>query len=453
MFPSNEITVRRFIEEVINDGDYPVLDEVIHPNYVYRSPDQVLQGPQALRDLLTAYRSAFPDLHIAIDELVSTGNKTVISITLTGTHQGDLMGIGATGRQVKVSGMILSRFENGKIAEEWELLDQLTLYRQLGMVSIHPNNEESAMHTETINDQTTEGTTLVVGGTGKTGRRVAERLQANGIDTRIASRTSNPSFDWNDASTWEAVLEGVKAAYITYAPDLAIPGATDSIRRFVDKAVTQGVKRLVLLSGRGEEEAQASERIIQEAGVEWTVVRSSWFMQNFSEGEFLDMVLGGAITLPAADVPEPFIDINDIADVVVAALTEEGHAGEIYEVTGPRTLTFTELAQEISQAAGREVQFVQIPKAAFAQAIAESGAPDEIAWLLNYLFETVLDGRNAYVCDGVQRALGREPADFAEYARRIAARGAWSVKTASPLAGELAGVLDKEIDVSLQRPG
>jgi uncharacterized protein YbjT (DUF2867 family) len=188
----------------------------------------------------------------------------------------------------------------------------------------------------------------------------------------------------------------------------------------------RGVKRLVLLSGRGEEEAQACERIIQEADAEWTIVRASWFMQNFSEGEFLTMVLGGTITLPAADVPEPFVDVNDIADVAVAALTEEGHAYEIYEVTGPRMLTFTQLAQEISEAAGREVRFVRIPKEEFAQAIAESGAPADISWLLSYLFETVLDGRNAYVGDGIQRALGREPTDFADYARRVAARGTWS---------------------------
>lgn len=273
---------------------------------------------------------------------------------------------------------------------------------------------------------TPEGITLVLGGTGKTGRRVAERLQTRGVATRIASRSASPSFDWNDPGTWDAALEGVTAVYISYAPDLAIPGATDTIRSFVDKAVAQGIKRLVLLSGRGEEEAQACERIVQAADVEWTVVRASWFMQNFSEGEFLDMVLDGVITLPAADVPEPFIDVNDIADVAVAALTEEGHAYEIYEVTGPRMLTFTELAREISEATGRDVQFLQVPKEAFSRAIADSGAPEDIAWLLNYLFETILDGRNAYVCDGVQRALGREPTDFSDYVRRIAARGTWN---------------------------
>ncbi len=434
MLLSNEKTMRRFVEQVINNGNYQIMDEIIHPAYVYRSPDQVLEGPEALRDMLTAYRAAFPDLHIEIEELVSADDRTAITFTLSGTHEADLMGIAATGRQVKVSGMILSHFENGKIVEEWELLDQLALYQQLGIVSIGPEAESSSdegkvMSAETEHsNQASAGITLVVGGTGKTGRRVAERLQARGVETRITSRSSKPSFDWNDPGTWNAALEKVTAAYITYAPDLAIPGATDQIRRFVDAAVSQGVKRLVLLSGRGEQEAQACERIIQQAGVEWTVVRASWFMQNFSEGEFLDMVMDGAITLPAADVAEPFIDVNDIADVVVAALTEEGHTGEIYEVTGPRLLTFTELAREISLAAGREVQFIALPKQAFAQAIAASGAPDEIAWLLNYLFETVLDGRNAYICDGVQRALGRQPADFADYARRIAARGVWNTE-------------------------
>lgn len=273
--------------------------------------------------------------------------------------------------------------------------------------------------------QTSEGLTLVTAGTGKVGGRVAARLDALGVMARIGSRSGTPAFDWNDQGTWDAALEDVTAAYIAYVPDLAVPGATDAIRAFVDRAVEAGVNRLVLLSGRGEEEAQACERIVQASGVEWTIVRASWFMQNFSEGEFLPMVLDGVITLPARNIPEPFVDVNDIADVAVAALTEDGHAGEVYEVTGPRALTFTELAQEISAAAGREVAFQRVPREAFAQAIAESGADEDVAWLLNYLFQTVLDGRNARICDGVQRALGREPADFTDYARRVATRGDW----------------------------
>ncbi|MEM7611551.1 MAG: NAD(P)H-binding protein [Pseudomonadota bacterium] len=271
-----------------------------------------------------------------------------------------------------------------------------------------------------------QGSTLVLGGSGKTGRRVVQRLKSRGIPVRAGSRSSNPSFDWNKPQGWDAVLDGVTSVYLSYSPDLAIPGATDAIQQFVDMAVEHGVSRLVLLSGRGEEEAQACERIVQATDIEWTIVRSSWFMQNFSEGEFLQLVLGGTIALPAADVPEPFIDVNDIADVAVAALTEPGHAYEIYEVTGPRLLTFTALAEEISAAAGRDVRFEQIPAQAFAQGIESSGIPADIAWLLNYLFDTVLDGRNAYVGDGVQRALGREPADFSAFARRIADSGTWA---------------------------
>ncbi len=283
------------------------------------------------------------------------------------------------------------------------------------------------MNTNYAAHQADSGTTLVLGGTGKTGRRVVERLTGLGVSTRVASRSSDPSFDWSNAETWDDVLNDVRAVYISFSPDLAVPGATDTIQRFVDKAVASGVHRLVLLSGRGEEEAQACERIVQASTVEWTVVRASWFMQNFSEGEFLGMVLDGAITLPAANVPEPFIDVNDIADVAVAALTEDGHEYEIYEVTGPRLLTFTQLAKEISIATGREIPFVQIPGDAFEGAIAASGAPKEIVWLLNYLFETVLDGRNAHLGDGVQRALGREPRDFTDFVDRIVDRGVWNV--------------------------
>ena len=270
-----------------------------------------------------------------------------------------------------------------------------------------------------------EEKTLVLGGSGKTGRRIVQRLQSRGVPTRAGSRSSAPSFDWSRPEDWDDVLAGVTTVYISYSPDLAIPGATDSIQQFVNKAVERGVTRLVLLSGRGEEEAQACEKIVQAADVEWTIVRASWFMQNFSEGEFLPLVLGGRIALPAADVPEPFIDVNDIADVAVAALTEAGHVYETYEVTGPRLLTFSELANEISAASDRDVKFVRIPADAFTQRIAESGVPEHVAWLLNYLFDSVLDGRNAYVGDGVQRALGREPADFQAFARRIAARGTW----------------------------
>ena len=109
------------------------------------------------------------------------------------------------------------------------------------------------------------------------------------------------------------MLDGVTPAYISYAPDLAIPGATDAIRAFVERAVERGVRRLVLLSGRGVEEAQRCALIIQRPDIEWTVVRASWFCQNFSEGAFFDIVLAGEIPLPTWEVAEPFVDADDIA--------------------------------------------------------------------------------------------------------------------------------------------
>ncbi len=269
--------------------------------------------------------------------------------------------------------------------------------------------------------------TLVLGATGKTGRRVVQRLSEKGHAVRNGSRQSDPPFDWDDQSNWDAVLDGVTAAYISYAPDLAIPGATDAVRAFVERAAKHGVRRLILLSGRGEEEAQECELIIQRPDIEWTVVRCSWFSQNFSEGEFLDMVLAGEIALPAGEVGEPFVDVDDIADVAVAALTEDGHAGQVYELTGPRLLTFAEAVDEISQATGRAIQYMQIPQDAFAAGIAEAGLPEDIAWLLNYLFATVLDGRNASLGDGVQKALDREPRDFADFCRAAATSGVWNV--------------------------
>lgn len=271
------------------------------------------------------------------------------------------------------------------------------------------------------------GLTLVLGGTGKTGARVAQRLLRRGVPTRIGSRSADPAFDWQDRSTWDAALDGVTAVYLSFAPDLAIPGATDSIRAFVERAQERGVERLVLLSGRGEEEAQRCESIVQRANLEWTIVRASWFCQNFSEGEFQGMVQAGEVTLPAGDVPEPFVDADDIADVAVAALTEDHHVGQIYELTGPRLLTFEQAVDEIARASKHPIRYVPIPHEAFAAGLADAGLPEEILWLLDYLFATVLDGRNAHVCDGVRRALGREATDFSEFARRAAEAGAWSV--------------------------
>ena len=274
----------------------------------------------------------------------------------------------------------------------------------------------------------TTKTTLVLGGTGKTGRRIVDRLRAMGVEVRVGSRSEQPPFDWDDRSTWAPAVQGVDAAYISYYPDLAVPGAKDAVRAFTEEAKSAGVTRLVLLSGRGEEEAQAAERVVLESGIDATCVRASWFNQNFSENYMVDSIIEGELVLPVGDVGEPFVDADDIADVAVAALTEDGHAGQVYEVTGPRLLTFAEAIGEISTAVDRPIRFVQVPAEDYVAAVTEQGLPADLIELLMYLFVTVLDGRNAYLSDGVERALGRKPRDFYDFAWDTAQSGVWNVK-------------------------
>lgn len=274
---------------------------------------------------------------------------------------------------------------------------------------------------------TTDTTTLVLGGTGKTGRRIAEKLTALGRPVRIGSRSAPVPFDWEDRTTWAPALRDIDRVYISFQPDIAAPGGADTVGAFADLAVESGVRHLVLLSGRGEPEAQDAEARVRASGAQWTIVRASFFAQNFDEGEFLGPIMDGEVALPVGDVGEPFIDVDDIADVAVAALTEDGHTGQVYEVTGPRLLTFADAVAEIARASGREITFVQVPLEAYSAVLAEHGVPAEVIDLLSFLFGEVLDGRNAHVCDGVRRALGRAPRDFSDYARDAAARGVWKV--------------------------
>ncbi len=267
---------------------------------------------------------------------------------------------------------------------------------------------------------------LVLGGTGKTGRRVVERLTARGLPTRVGSRSGEPAFDWDDRATWAPALEGVDKAYISYYPDLAVPGAVETVGAFAELAVERGTRRLVLLAGRGEPEGEEAEEAVRAAGGDLTIVRSTWFAQNFSEDYMRDHVLSGVVALPAGDTPEPFVDADDIADVAVAALTDDRHIGELYELTGPRALSFADAVAEISKATGRDVTYLPITLDEHAAAAAEHGMPQDVIDLFTYLFSEVLDGRNTPVVDGVRRALGREPRDFAEFARDAAASGAWS---------------------------
>ncbi len=267
---------------------------------------------------------------------------------------------------------------------------------------------------------------LVIGSTGKIGGRIVRRLEENGHAVRGGSRNSEPPFNWQNPATWAPAPRGVEVAYVSFFPDLAVPGAPAAIGQLTACAIKQGIRKLVLLSGRGESNAKRCEDIVRRSGLDYTLVRASWFAQNFDEGQLLEPVLSGVVAMPAGAVREPFVDADDVADVAVAALTDDRHNGELYEVTGPRLLTFAEAVSEIAEASGRAVEYAPISSEAFRIGMTEAAGP-ELANLLTDLCKEVFDGRNESLTDGVQRALGRAPRDFTEFCRAASASGVWSL--------------------------
>jgi uncharacterized protein YbjT (DUF2867 family) len=266
---------------------------------------------------------------------------------------------------------------------------------------------------------------LVLGSTGKTGRRIVQRLRARGLSVREGSRQASVPFDWNAPDTWPIVLAGVERVYISFYPDISVPTAEPAIAAFTAAAARAGAKQLVLLSGRGEYHAERCENLLRNSGLEFTLLRASWFAQNFSEGQLLGSVLSGMLALPAGYVREPFVDVDDIADVATAALTEQGHAGRLYDLTGPRLLNFAEVAREISQASGRPLAYQPLSLDDFRAGMEQEAGPD-LAHMLTDLFAEVFDGRNAKLGDGIQQAVGRAPRDFTSFCQASAASGVWS---------------------------
>lgn len=268
-------------------------------------------------------------------------------------------------------------------------------------------------------------TALILGGTGKSGSRVARRLRARGIETRVGSRSGNPPFDWNDPRTFAATLAGVSSVYITYFPDLAAPGASEAISALVEAAITSGARRLVLLSGRGEPQVLPSERAVRESRLAWTIIRGAFFAQNFSEGHFAEPIRSGEFAFPGATAGEPFVDLEDVADIATLALTSDAHAGQVYDVTGPRLLTFAEAVLEIAQASGRTIRYVPVTPAEYGGAL-RGILPDEQIDFLVELFSGLLDGHNAHVTHDVERVLGRQARDFSDFVREAARAGAFA---------------------------
>ncbi|CAL1517677.1 NAD(P)H-binding protein [Chitinophaga sp. MM2321] len=269
---------------------------------------------------------------------------------------------------------------------------------------------------------------LVLGATGKTGKRVAERLQKKGIPVRAGSRQGNPPFDWEKAENWATVLSGIKKVYITYYPDFVVPGALEKIQQFVDAAKNTGVQQLVFLSGRGEKEAEEAEKIVINSGLHWTIVRSSWFMQNFSEFFFLDNILAGYFVVPKPKALEPFVDLDDLADVVVEALTDDKHNRKIYELTGPELLSFKDTTSIISEAINSPIVYEEVDMDAYVNTLRDYQIPEDIIGLMQYLFTEVLDGRNESIKNDIEDVLGRKSTSFREYVVKATQTGVWNIQ-------------------------
>jgi uncharacterized protein YbjT (DUF2867 family) len=292
-------------------------------------------------------------------------------------------------------------------------------------------NTTSVKRTKDTNDtdgtrRPTDLTLVVTGASGRTGSRVARAAEAAGLTVRAASRATG--FDWESPSTWADTLRGADAAYLVHPADVGAPGSAEAVGELARAALGLGVRRLVLLSTRGEDQALPTEEALRASGADWTVVRAAWFAQNFSEGPLLEELRRGELVFPAGEVGEPFVDVRDIAEVVVAALTGgERYVGRTLTVTGPRLLTWREAVAEIAAATGRPLTYRTVLARDYGEALMSFGVPREEAAFLIELFETLLDGRNAHPEDGVRQVLGREPRDFADVVREAAAAGTWTV--------------------------
>ncbi|MEV7727470.1 NAD(P)H-binding protein [Streptomyces sp. NPDC087917] len=285
----------------------------------------------------------------------------------------------------------------------------------------------------TEKNRRTDRTVLVLGGTGKTGRRVVQGLRARGATARAAGRSGPVHFDWDDRGTWGPALAGADAAYLVDLQDK--PGVWDvdaHLRALAALAAENGVRRLVLLQARvtddvGGKSLIAGEAAVRESGLEWTVLRPNWFHQNFDEGVLLESVIDGRVALPAGDGREPFVDAEDVAAVAVAALLDEGHAGQTYELSGPRAISIAEAVAEISAATGRAIEYVPVEHADYVAELVGYEVPEDYALFVADLVAQIRDNRNAEPTDTVRRVLGREPRDFADFVKDAAAAGVWNV--------------------------
>lgn len=264
---------------------------------------------------------------------------------------------------------------------------------------------------------------LVTGATGKTGSRVVDLLRARGLTARAATRTpqipGQIRFDWTDPDSFAPALDGVRAVYMVAPTGVAEPLA--AMRPFIDRAITAGVDRLVLLSSSMIEEGGpvmgTVHGYLRANAPGWSVLRPSWFMQNFSEAQHLDTIRReGRIYSATGDGRVPFIDAGDIAAVAVAALANPAFANGELILTGPATLDYDALARLISVAAGREVEHHRLSTTDLAARLGEIGIPDAFAHILAQMDAAIAGGAEDRVTGAVVDVTGRQPKTFAAFA-------------------------------------
>ncbi|MHB8691546.1 MAG: NmrA family NAD(P)-binding protein [Solirubrobacteraceae bacterium] len=276
-------------------------------------------------------------------------------------------------------------------------------------------------------------TILVLGGTGKTGTRVARRMTELGHSVRTAARQgADALFDWDDPATHRTAVEGVDRIYLM-APVMRTRFAPQ-VSAFLDLAESAGVQHITYLSAYGIElappevalravELDLMERVL----MTHSIVRPAWFMQNFSE-TFLKPI-DGAIAVPTGDGAEAFVDAEDIAAVAAATLADpSAHAGAQYAPTGPERLTVSEAADAIGSVIRQRVRHIDVDQRAWLDGAIASGVPTEYGEMLLLLTQTIASGAGSRPNDDVKAVTGSPPTGFTEFARRTAA--AWAVPVA-----------------------
>jgi uncharacterized protein YbjT (DUF2867 family) len=270
-------------------------------------------------------------------------------------------------------------------------------------------------------------TFLILGGTGKVGRRLAPSLTRAGHVARAASRHGSTRFDWRDAATWPRALAGTDGLFIV-GPGSAADWSP-RLASLLSMARSSGATHAVLLSARGSEllpggAVATAERALQEGPLPWTILRPAHFAQNFTEAMFAPV--GGLITAPVGTGAAPFIDVSDIADVAAAVLTSYAWDGATLDLSGPEAVTFAEAATILAAESGTPVRFADESDASHVARLRASGTPEGYTQWRMALLGGIRRGADAYLSDGVQAVLGRPPTGFREWARREAPTAAWA---------------------------